>query len=76
MGRRPRICTGCGGPYWRANRVRLWTTQNPGHRDGWQKVDDVYCTNCVPATLATRILGVTQIRIVNVPRARRRRRRA
>jgi hypothetical protein len=76
MGRRPRICSGCGNAYWRASRVRLWTEQNPGHRDGWQKTEEVYCTNCITAPVATRLLTVTQIRIVQKPVKRRRRRRA
>jgi hypothetical protein len=67
-----RQCAGCGKAYYRANRMRLWIQQNPGHRDGWQKVDAPYCTDCVPEGAATRILTVTQVRLIPSARAKRR----
>jgi hypothetical protein len=71
----PRLCSGCGRTYWRGSRFRLWTRQNPGHRDGWEKEERVYCVYCVPATTATRVLTVTRIRIVEGPTKKRQGRR-
>ncbi len=64
-----RECSQCGRPYYRSNRFRLWTKQNPGHRTGWAKWDEPVCLNCQPAGQAQRILALATVRIVHRKRA-------
>ena len=58
--RRPRCCHICHDPYWRRNRIEVWTSQNPGHRTGWLKTIVNVCTRCAPEYQARR-LAITAV---------------
>lgn len=55
---RPRRCSVCGDPYNRRNLVEVWTTQNQGHRAGWQKTEMRVCPRCGPEATARRLIIV------------------
>ena len=60
-----RVCDRCGRTYLRRNLVEGWSTQNPGHRIGWEKTRLRLCTraDCGPANVAQQILrAVTPLR--------------
>lgn len=42
-----RQCDRCGKVYHRCHRIRLWTTTNFGHRDGWGKLEQKICCRCM-----------------------------
>lgn len=60
-----KVCDGCGKPYYRANRLRLWTDRNPGHREGWRKLDEKLCLTCSDTRQTQRIVSVISIRPVS-----------
>jgi hypothetical protein len=64
--RPPRLCDRCGKPYYRSNRLRLWTRQNPGHRAGWGKDDVKLCTNCMAESSARTAAKLASARIVTI----------
>lgn len=53
---RYRECDQCHRTYYRGNRVRLWVITNPGHRLGWQKVEQKLCCACASGETAQRLL--------------------
>jgi hypothetical protein len=61
-----KICDRCGKTYWRSNRLRLWTTTNPGKRDGWAKDDVRLCTGCMAQSQARQAAHVVSARIVTI----------
>ena len=65
---RSRRCDRCGRAYYRSNRLRLWTGQNPGHRAGWQKDDVKLCLRCMnqAASAAAARLAMVKVKIVTV----------
>lgn len=62
--RHPRECDLCGDPYLRVNRVRVWTTRNPGHRDGWELTDVRACIRCAPVAQVQRAVRIISVRPV------------
>lgn len=66
--RAPRTCDRCGKPYWRSNTFRLWTIRNPGHRDGWGKIEEKLCNNCCNEGMARRTAVMYGVRIVPINR--------
>jgi hypothetical protein len=68
MKRKQRVCDNCGSTYWRSNRVRVWTERNPGHRDGWQKMERKLCCNCVNEGQARRTASFLGLRIIPINR--------
>lgn len=61
-----KVCDRCGKTYWRSNRLRLWTTQVPGHRYGWSKNDVKLCTTCMSQSQAKQAYHVVSARIVTI----------
>ena len=57
----PRICDRCGKTYHRRNRVESWSSQNPGHSNGWTKVILKICTRCADENTSRRILLVASV---------------
>lgn len=57
----PHICDICGTRYHRRNKTESWTTQNPGHRDGWVKTIINVCTKCSPESISRRVLMVANV---------------
>lgn len=60
---RPRCCSECGAPYYRANRLRVWTSTNPGHRLGWIKEDLRLCIRCFDSRKAQRVVTLASVRV-------------
>lgn len=58
-----RCCMSCGAPYYRANRMFIWTTINPGHRMGWIREDLKLCVRCFNAKKAQRVVTLASIDI-------------
>jgi hypothetical protein len=56
-----RVCGVCQQPYYRSNRLRLWTGQGQGQ---WSKVEGPVCTNCMGARQAQKILIASHFRVV------------
>lgn len=63
-----RECDRCGKPYWRVNRVHVWTVRNPGHREGWHKIEEKLCMKCCNEGQARRMAVMVGVRIVPVNR--------
>mgnify|MGYP001591238911 CR=1 FL=1 len=59
---RNRKCETCDQPYFRCNKVAMWTKRNPGKRSGWKKETHKTCLVCTPVQEANRILGIIQVR--------------
>lgn len=66
MAKANRICDRCRKPYYRSNRLRLWTGQNPGHRAGWQKDDVKLCCSCLNAEAAGKAQRLVSAKIVTI----------
>ena len=56
-------CEKCGHPYYRRNKIEVWTGQNPGKRSGWLKEELKICNTCMPQMAAQRLLVRMDIRI-------------
>jgi hypothetical protein len=63
-------CDNCLAPYYRSNRIRVWTTVNPGHRAGWMKEDVKLCIKCFSAKKAERVVSLASIHVVPSERPR------
>ena len=72
---RKRSCEGCGESYYRRNLFEAWTSRNPGHRDGWNKLSRRTCLSCTTTKTANRILMVVDSRAAAMVMKSRRRRR-
>ena len=54
----PRRCYYCREPYYRCEKIAVWTVRNPGHRTGWTKKVISACLNCSGiASLFNRLSG-------------------
>ena len=51
-------------PYYRSNRLRLWTKANPGHRMGWEREDLKLCLKCFTQKKAVRVVELASIHVV------------
>ena len=58
-----KICEKCGFPYYRRNKMEIWTGRNPGHRLGWNKQEIKVCNTCLPQIDAQRMLVRMDLRI-------------
>lgn len=54
-------CDACRAPYYRSNRLRVWTAINPGHRGGWVKEDLKLCIKCFTAKKAQRVVTLASV---------------
>ena len=72
---RRRNCEHCGEPYYRRNLFEAWTSRNPGHRDGWNKLSRRTCLSCTTTKTANRILMVVDTRAAARVMTKRQRRR-
>jgi hypothetical protein len=59
-----RACTNCGKWYYRRNKIEMWVTRNPGHRTGWEKIDERLCLECSDNKQTRRIVAVLAVRPV------------
>ena len=61
-----KTCDRCGRAYYRSNRLRLWISQNPGHRAGWQKDDVKLCTRCFSESAAIQASRLVTAKVVTI----------
>ena len=65
---RQRACTSCRKWYYRVNKMDLWTGRNPGHRVGWYKQEVRLCVECCTKQMASRVITVAHVRVVEGPK--------
>ncbi len=56
-------CANCGNGYYRRNRLQLWTSRNPGKRDGWTQADVRLCLTCSPQEQTSHLMTVASVKI-------------
>ena len=54
-------------PYYRSNRIRVWTTINVGHRGGWFKEDLKLCLKCFTTKKAQRVVTLASVHVIPGP---------
>lgn len=62
-----RCCHSCGAPYYRANRMRLWTVTNFGYQKGWKCEDVKLCCKCFNGKKAIRVVELASVHVIPPP---------
>lgn len=65
-----RKCSHCNGPYFRRNKMEMWTGWNEGKRYGWHKDIAVVCLKCTSEQESKRIIGIADIQFGRLVKVR------
>jgi hypothetical protein len=58
-----RDCHRCGQWYLRRDQLEVWSTRNPGHRDGWKKSIVKVCMHCATEQQSRRLLMLASVKL-------------